>query len=260
MESDDEDQVSVSQYRNPGTEIDRPDRLDDPSENPAYEEHSNSEIASTSSLHSPKISLPSELDSESCHAVMDDTLQKEITCSEHSSDDQTLSSSDYESSVSSSYSDSESTDLDTSISVNDSEDEHDIDSCNLTKEEHQAYSLLSCFLRNKFSMTACKDVIRTLKATFPDSEEIANLDYNEMMSQIDLSPVHEVHYCIKCLDIFPEDKDIFQCQSPNCDGLRYKGPLAAQTEKFRQPHQSFVFTDIKSQLVALLETPGKLRL
>ena len=265
-ENDDKDQAKVPVCKTSGSKINMFTgiRLDEPQygiEQGAVEESNTSDIASTPSLLPLSVSHPSSLhlDSESCLSFVDDPMQIENDSSDYSSDNQTLSSDDNESTVSSvcsaSFSDSESSDIDATTSDNDFEDEHDIKNSNLSKTEHQAFSLLSCFIRNKFSASACKDVIQTLKTTFPDSE-MAKLDYNEILSHIDLSPVHEIHYCKKCLDIFPEDKDIFQCQNPSCDGLRYKGPLAAQTKKFRQPQQTFVFTDMKSQLIALLETPG----
>lgn len=123
-------------------------------EKSAYEKHSsvNSDTVSTSSVHQSSISLPpsSDLDSESCQSIVDNTLQIENQCVDDSSDNETLPSDDNESTVSSeestSCSDSESTNSETTVSENDSGDEQDIEHSPLSKKEHQAYSLLSCFI------------------------------------------------------------------------------------------------------------------
>lgn len=190
-------------------------------------------------IYSSTLILPS-MDSESENDRMSSVVS-----------DHTLSDTDSVNSYSS---------IPTSSESDDSEDDNvtdsGISSTDLPTKDFQALSLLSCFLRNKFSDSACKDVIATLKETFV-SEEISSLNYNEILSRVDLSPLHEIHYCSLCHTIFPEDRDIFHCMNPNCNGLRYKGSLAAQSNKARQPTQMFVFADIKAQLVALLETPGK---
>ena len=190
-------------------------------------------------IHSSTLILPS-MDSES------ETDRMSSFASDH-----TLSDTDSVNSYSGSLTSSES---------DETEDDNGMDSgissTDLPTKDFQALSLLSCFLRNKFSDSAYKDIIATLKETFV-SEEISSLNYNEILSRVDLSPLHEIHYCSLCHTIFPEDRDIFHCMNPNCNGLYYKESLAAQLNKARQPTQMFVFADIKAQLVALLEMPGK---
>lgn len=169
--------------------------------------------------------------------------------------DENCSLSDHSSSILSYNSESD-VDTDDTISSKDSkEDEADMKS-NIPEKEHRALSLLSCFLRNQFSASASKDVIQTLKTTFKNSEEISHLDFGQMMSYVDTTPVREIHYCVVCKNTFPEDTDVFHCKSTDCDGLRYKGSLSNQENKSRQPKQSFVFADVKKQLIDLLKTPG----
>jgi hypothetical protein len=130
------------------------------------------------------------------------------------------------------------------------------DDTGLPEKQYEALSLLSCFLRNKFSASTSRDVINTFKSTFPHSKELSTLDYENIMSNVENSNIKEFHYCVICNEIFPSDEDVFHCRTPNCDGLRYKGELSNQQKKGRQPRQCFVFTDIKKQLVDLLKTPG----
>ena len=123
-------------------------------------------------------------------------------------------------------------------------------------KEFQSLSLLSCFLRNKFSASSSQDVLQTIKDTFKECKDIARLDFNEMMTYAGTTPAREIHYCILCNEIFPENEDIFQCSTLNCEGLRYKGSLSSQQIKSRQPKQSFVFSDMKLLLKDLLQTQG----
>lgn len=118
-------------------------------------------------------------------------------------------------------------------------------------------SLLSCFLRNQFSARASKDIIKTLKESFPKLKEINTLDWDEMLSHIDNTSLKEIHYCELCTKVFPVDNEnVFHCQCTYCEGLRYKGPLRNQNKTSSQPRQSFVFADVGKQLTDLLQTPG----
>lgn len=158
-------------------------------------------------------------------------------------------------SVSDSYgspsSEVDSTDEYTADNSYDEQEEDDI-----PMKEFQSLSLLSCFYRNNLSASTMKDIIETLKHTFKNYEDISKLSLTEMMSYIDKTTVKEVHYCTLCKEVFPDDDNIFRCETRNCDGLRYKGPLTSQQSNARQPKQCFVFADVKKQLVDLLQTPG----
>ena len=96
-----------------------------------------------------------------------------------------------------------------------------------------------------------------MKTIFQDSKFVNILDLDYIYSFVDSHPLNEIHYCSKCNNVFPSDLDIFQCQTENCDGLRYQGSLGKQLTPDRQPKRSFVFADIKKQLVHLVKTPGK---
>ncbi|KAH3696265.1 hypothetical protein DPMN_083730 [Dreissena polymorpha] len=137
--------------------------------------------------------------------------------------------------------------------------EKESDSLGLPEKEFQALSLVSCFLRNKFSKSSSRDVINTFKSTFHHCQELSNLDFETIMSNIEDISLKVFHYCILCKQVIPFDGDIFRCTTPNCEGLRYKGALSNLKKKGREPVQCFLFTDIKKQLVDLLETPGNIR-
>lgn len=151
-----------------------------------------------------------------------------------------------------------------SLSNNEEESENEMsneEKC-LNESEIQALTILSCFLRNNLAASACKDILDTIKGTmgelFPNSKELSILNLGNILSHIDISPVQEVHYCILCNEVFPENTDKFRCSTVSCKGLRYKGPESSQHKKGRQPRQCFVMADTRKQLINLLQTPGKL--
>ncbi|XP_048255342.1 uncharacterized protein LOC125381981 [Haliotis rufescens] len=127
---------------------------------------------------------------------------------------------------------------------------------NLSIQEIQAVKLLSCFLRNNLSASTCKDIIVTLREVYPESASIQKLTYENIWKFVDDSKMKECHYCVLCSQVFPDNEDFFACEREQCDGLRYKGPFSAQMKKGRQPRQSFVFADVKTQLSSLLQSPG----
>lgn len=194
--------------------------------------------------------------SDMCHSDLNTSFEK--TSDNSSETGLSGHSGDTESRLSDSSSDTDISEDTTSSSESSSQTdlEHDEAGKEIPVKEFQSLSLLSCFLRNQFSACSSQDVIQTLKDTFKECEDISRLNFNEMMSYADIKPIRDVHYCVLCNEIFPENEDIFHCSTPNCEGLRYKGALSSQQMKSRQPNQSFVFADVKQHLVDFLQTPG----
>jgi hypothetical protein len=93
---------------------------------------------------------------------------------------------------------------------------------------------------------------------FTNLESLSYLDYDRILEYIDTNNIKEISYCTICNKTFPEDLNQFQCSSPNCDGLRFKGPLSDQLKAGRLPRQSFVFADPEKQLLNLLQSTGLL--
>ncbi|XP_069109923.1 uncharacterized protein [Argopecten irradians] len=232
-------------------------------ENEPDERYFQSEVSSSSGTK--KVTMPDYNDDD--HSDMNETneldssISMENILSDYETPDSDCTSSDSDETVSSNFSPSNSnteslsasgdSDQD-SVFENYVQDEERIE--HMTDKEFQSLSLLSCFLRNQLSVSASKDIIETLKKTFPKSKEVNDLDWEKMLSHIDSTSLKEFHYCILCSKVFPEDEDVFRCQS--CEGLRYKGSLGKQTSRSRQPRQSFVFADVHKQLADLLQTPG----
>jgi len=175
----------------------------------------------TLSLADTEHLLSEVIDSGSSNSDMD-SLKIEVDSDSYNSDNDTLSLTDSTSdsdssfgSISDTYSESV---YCTDISDEDGS-EADISSVQLdVNAADQALTLMSCFLRNKLSTSACRDVIETLKTTFKTYEDISALSFNKIMAEVDTSPVHEIHYCTQCYEFFPNDKNVFQCLKPNCDG------------------------------------------
>ena len=66
------------------------------------------------------------------------------------------------------------------------------------------------------------------------------------------------HYCNICHNVFRQDQEIFQCETPNCPGFRYRGGRSAQTKSNRHARKFFFIADVKSQLKFILEQDGLL--
>jgi len=198
-----------------------------------------------------KDSSETELMSPSCSLSGIESISSEIMskCDSDSSltdfDDNTTSSSG----------------TDQSLSSEDENEEMDVISeqviVNMSEQESQALTILSCFLRNNLSASTCKDILYTMKCLFSNSEAVSILDFGHVLSYVDTTPVREIHYCVLCCHVFPDDKDVFRCSTANCEGLRYKGSLSTQRQKGRQPRQCFVMADTKKQLINLLQSPGE---
>lgn len=177
-----------------------------------------------------------------------------------------ISNCDNSCSDSSNFSDVSSSSDVSSLSDSDEDGDHlassdeEIESHGLTEQETRALKILSCFLRNSLPASACRDILETVKNTmkdmFPNSEKLAFLDFGHILSHINSCSVQEVHYCILCNKIFPDNVEEFECSTQGCDGLRYKGPHSSQRSRGRQPRQCFVMADTKTQLINLLQTPG----
>ncbi len=126
-----------------------------------------------------------------------------------------------------------------------------------SEEECQAKEILSCFLRNCFSASASKDILHTMKKLF-QKDGICIPNYDQIWKGINPGKgFKEVHYCIKCHAVFPGDIEEFECDTNECDGLRYKGSIASQRNSGRQPKQFFLLADIETQLQCFLSSPGK---
>ncbi|CAH1786325.1 unnamed protein product [Owenia fusiformis] len=117
--------------------------------------------------------------------------------------------------------------------------------------------ILSCFIRNELSATACKDVLQTFQKLTPESQVWNQISYDKIWSIVD-NVTKQIHYCPDCSRIFPEDDvDCVECP---CGGLRYIGTAEEQRKANRQPCKKFVFLDPKKYIKDLLELPGKVLL
>lgn len=79
---------------------------------------------------------------------------------------------------------------------------------------------------------------------------LQELQYDNLWKHLNADYAHEVHYCEKCFNIFPENPEITQCRQ--CDGPRYKHGMNGS----QLPRASFVFANMKTQLKNLLQSPG----
>ena len=126
----------------------------------------------------------------------------------------------------------------------------------LGEEEFRALSILSCFMRNKLTASACRDILHCINDIIPGPKTLPQ--YKSILDLTDHSKLKEVHYCSVCQSAFPDDPDQFYCVKEACLGRRYKGNAHSdQTKQGRRAQNSFVFIDVRSQLQDFLQLPGK---
>lgn len=179
-------------------------------------------------------------------------------CSDINSDYSTSCTSNLSSNTSSNNNDFSDLSSDSSFDTDSCESDKQVNSVDeLDKTSSQAVAVLSCFMRNNFSISASKDILNTMTSTFSDSPSISNHTYESIWNIADQMSCTVIHYCTKCYSVFPSNPDVYACNTANCDGLRYKGSVTHQEKKGRQPAQLFVIADINQQLNSLLSSDGK---
>ncbi|WAR25595.1 hypothetical protein MAR_011299 [Mya arenaria] len=128
-------------------------------------------------------------------------------------------------------------------SESETEPESEKKSSDLTKDntsykltdEMKALKIVSCFRRHNLTISASKDITETMKSIFQDSKHAGILKYEYLMSFVEKHPLHEVHYCEICTELFPDDSDNYRCQTENCEA------------------------DIEKQFKDLLQSPGVMK-
>lgn len=131
-----------------------------------------------------------------------------------------------------------------------------IDKSMYSETELNALCLVSYFQRHNSSSIAKKDLLGLLRVLCPDSSQIHDFTYDQVMSVAGNTNYVTVDYCSICSKNFPEDPDVFRCETDGCFGLRYMGHLTAQQKASRQPVNSFVLADVEKQLQFILERKG----
>lgn len=119
-------------------------------------------------------------------------------------------------------------------------------SASLSAAELKSLCISSFIVRHNLTGSAVNDLTQLMSVIMPDFQKcdaklLSNAQYTV------------VHYCSACENTFPEDADEFKCSTPECDGLRYKGPQSSQLKSRRQPKCFFILDDMKRQLKAVLE-------
>ena len=189
---------------------------------------------------SEAISDSSDISSFSCtDAAISESFCSSTDGNSNDSDSCTCDSSDSDSSVHSTVS---------CFGEIDSKCSQNSESSIMADPSVKSLCTLSYILRYNVSREATNDLVRLLSVLEIDSKN--NIDLNLGHSDDE----YEVyHYCSLCNEIFPDDPNKFICAKENCNNMRYKGNLMAQTKRNRQPNAYFVMANIESQLKHLLE-------
>ena len=125
-----------------------------------------------------------------------------------------------------------------------------------TDKELEVLSVISFLTKHNLTASAGKDLLLLLQTMFPDSVNIKELKYEDLVESGSNEPHEIIHYCQVCSTPFPAEADVLRCTMANCSALRYKGPQSSQTKLGRQPRCFFVIANVKSQLQSLLQRKG----
>lgn len=127
--------------------------------------------------------------------------------------------------------------------------------------ESQQYSLsvIAYIVRHNLTGIAGNNLLNLLKVVCPETSIFNSVrNYEDLLGDVGDAKFKVCHYCPCCNSVFPENADIYLCETPNCKGLRYKGGHLAQTKTNRKPHFFFIIADVQLQLKQLLEQNGLL--
>jgi len=91
-------------------------------------------------------------------------------------------------------------------------------------QQLQSLSILSFILRHNLTGVAVNDLLSLLKIISPEFSNV-NTKYEDLLGNVDHVDFKVCHYCPCCESVFPEDVDMFKCETPNCKGYRYKGSI-----------------------------------
>eukprot|EP00795_Rhopilema_esculentum_P010114 gene10114-18776_t len=106
-------------------------------------------------------------------------------------------------------------------------------------------------LTYRLTCSATEDLLKLINALCP--ETLSRLSLGEITGIGELIKVNIFHHCEIYGNTFPESKDIFECTTEECNGLRYKGRRNQQTHPARLARLSFLIGDVKSQLASILQ-------
>ena len=135
---------------------------------------------------------------------------------------------------------------------------HKKDCQSFTVLQLQSVAMIGFLLRHNLTGVAVNDLISLLKVLYPDSSSLGSLKYEELFQVIDKVHFKVCHYCHICHKVFPQNQDLFKCETPSCSGFRYRGGYSAQTKANHHARQFFLIADVKTQLKYILEQDGLL--
>jgi len=123
-----------------------------------------------------------------------------------------------------------------------------------TAKEMASMAVIAFATRYLLSDEAASSCVELIKKLCPENATFHELSYTKIQQISGNCSLTVVDYCECCFALFPDDKDLYQCSTVGCPGLRYKGSVARQWKK--QAKTFFVSVDVGNQLQDLLERNG----
>ena len=135
---------------------------------------------------------------------------------------------------------------------------HKKDCQSFTVLQLQSVAMIGFLLRHNLTGVAVNDLISLLQVLYLYSSSLGSLKFEEFFQVIDKVHFKVCHYCHICHKVFPQNQDLFKCETPSCPGFRYRGAYSAQTKANHHARQFFLIADVKTQLKYILEQDGLL--
>ena len=99
-----------------------------------------------------------------------------------------------------------------------SDDPTTASSPNFTSKESASMAIISFSTRYLLSNEAASSFVELMKHLSPENKILQDLSYNKIQEMCGSCNLKVHDYCENCYGLFPDDKDVYSCQTANCTG------------------------------------------
>ena len=89
---------------------------------------------------------------------------------------------------------------------------------NFTSKELASMAIISFATRYLLSNEAASSFVELMKHLSPENKILQDLSYNKIQEMCGSCNLKVHDYCENCYGLFPDDKDVYSCQTVNCTG------------------------------------------
>ena len=91
-------------------------------------------------------------------------------------------------------------------------------STDFTPKELASMAIISFATRYLLSNEAASSFVELMKHLSPENKILQDLSYNKIQEMCGSCNLKVHDYCENCYGLFPDDKDVYSCQTVNCSG------------------------------------------